>query len=106
MERVESDHNPLFIKCGDSIRVKRPWRFQNIWLEDARFYEGLETWVKIPLRGYGRVFRWVMRLQDLKWQIKDWNKNVFGNINQLVEDSLGKIKALDLLEEARSLSEE
>ncbi|CAL1356267.1 unnamed protein product [Linum trigynum] len=41
LERIESDHNPLMLNWGCHSRIKRPWRFENMWLEDDRFFEGM-----------------------------------------------------------------
>ncbi|CAL1385774.1 unnamed protein product [Linum trigynum] len=105
LERVESDHNPLWIKWGDDRRIRRPWRFENMWLMDDRFFASLETWLQEPVVGVGSVFLLARRLQQLKQRIKVWNKEVFGNVNVKVDDLLERIKAFDLLEENGQLND-
>ncbi|CAI0417866.1 unnamed protein product [Linum tenue] len=104
LERVESDHNPLLIKLGAQDRIRRPWKFENMWLQDERFFRDLETWMRSDVEGFGAAFRWSQRLQNLKGLIKVWNKEVFGNINTRIEMVLSKINELDLAGQARPLS--
>ncbi|CAL1412715.1 unnamed protein product [Linum trigynum] len=81
LERVESVHNLLVLKWGQDRRIKRPWRFQNMWLEDERFYENMNSWMGERLQGNGGMFLLAKRLLLIKAKLKVWNKEVFGSMD-------------------------
>ncbi|CAL1355157.1 unnamed protein product [Linum trigynum] len=106
LEKVESDHSPLLLlQWGGNKKLNRPWRFENMWLEDVRFFIGLTSWYSNSLQGSGAVFCFCMRLKDLKQNIKVWNRDVFGNIHIKVDRLLKEIKGLSLIKESRPLSD-
>ncbi|CAI0550712.1 unnamed protein product [Linum tenue] len=41
LERVESDHSLPLLKLGSNLRVVRPWRFVNMWIEDDQFFTAM-----------------------------------------------------------------
>jgi hypothetical protein len=51
-------------------------------------------------------FVFAKKLRALKWDIKTWNKNVFGNIGDLVRERVEELKSLELAAEGGGLSEE
>ncbi|CAI0460218.1 unnamed protein product [Linum tenue] len=103
MERIESDHNLIVMKWGENKKVRRPWRFQNMWLEDPRFFQELDIWLGENAQGTGDIFLFARKLHSIKAKLKVWNKEVFGNIDKRVEDLLIKIKELERVEEERIL---
>ncbi|CAL1355598.1 unnamed protein product [Linum trigynum] len=105
LERVESDHNPLYISWGDFAEIKRPWKFENMWLEDERLFKSAEVWFKAPVFGKGAVFLWSRRLIFLKRNIKIWNKETFGNVKVRIDNLLSGIKQLDDKEDCSNLQE-
>ncbi|CAL1370764.1 unnamed protein product [Linum trigynum] len=105
LERIESDHNPLLLKWGGDLRIKRPWKFENMWLEDPRFYDGLSSWYGDVISGQGMIFLCARRLQHIKNKIKHWNKEVFGDVNARISGLLTRISESDKLEEAQQLDD-
>ncbi|CAL1371676.1 unnamed protein product [Linum trigynum] len=106
MDRIESDHSQLLIKWGEGLRVHRPWKFENMWLEDNRFYMALAEWLNTQIQGRGMVFKWARRLQDLKNRIKVWNKEVFGDMNKKLDDLIAENRDINQREEERMLTTE
>ncbi|CAL1355646.1 unnamed protein product [Linum trigynum] len=103
LERVDSDHNPLWIKWGDDKRIRRPWRFENMWLKDESFFASLDSWLFDLVAGSGCIFLLYRMLQQIKKRIKVWNKEIFRNVNDKVDDLLRRIKAVHLIEEIANL---
>lgn len=48
----------------------------------------------------------VKKLQQLKGKIKDWNRDVFGQVESSRNSSSNELKGWDSLEEERGLSQE
>ncbi|CAL1375754.1 unnamed protein product [Linum trigynum] len=103
-ERVESDHNPIRVHWGLEDRVRRPWRFENMWLLES-FMQSLVGWWNIPVSGSGLLFRAGQRLKQSKQLIKSWNVDVFGRVQVKIENLIKKISEIDLLEEAGPILE-
>lgn len=86
--RDVSDHCPLVLK-GDSLDWgPKPFRFKNHWLENRKFKRVVEeAWRKYGRTGWmGVVFR--SKLKGLKWDIREWNKVEYGNVE--IEELDGK----------------
>jgi len=59
----------------------RPFRFENIWLSQPDFINNIaKCWLEdLNIQGT-RMFLLQKRLKHIKLQLKDWNKNEYGNI--------------------------
>ncbi|CAN0881138.1 hypothetical protein LINGRAHAP2_LOCUS14060 [Linum grandiflorum] len=99
LPRVCSDHNPLMIVAGQGVRLKRPWRFEMMWLKHEGFSGLLESVWNDDLEGYGSLFRVVKRLKLLKERLKVWNREIFKCNEIEIERCLGLIADLDGQEE-------
>jgi hypothetical protein len=61
----------------------RPFRFEKLWIEHPTFKEHINQWWQEDLRDQGtRMFKLYKRLKYIKHKLKEWNKEIFGNINQ------------------------
>jgi hypothetical protein len=62
---------------------KRPFRFEKFWIEHPTFKENINQWCREeqPEKGT-RMFKLYNKLKYIKYKLKEWNKEIFGNINQ------------------------
>ncbi|XP_022880947.1 uncharacterized protein LOC111398252 [Olea europaea var. sylvestris] len=95
LERSHSDHAPLLIQLVDPRRSSpSPFRFQRMWLQHPLFLHVIaESWNReCHLSGLQRM---AFKLKRLKGDLKLWNKVVFGNIFQRLNDARDKILLLE-----------
>ncbi|XP_050259899.1 uncharacterized protein LOC126704966 [Quercus robur] len=93
---ASSDHNPILVlPDGISLKPQRPWRFENIWLEEQGCHDTVKNAWK-TISSEPPMPRVMMKVDTCKTQLRDWSKNSFGNVvSALVE----KKKNLKLAEE-------
>jgi hypothetical protein len=73
----------------------RPFRFEKFWIEHPTFKENINQWwwEQQPEQGT-RMFKLYKKLRYIKHKLKEWNKEIFGNINQekrIIEDRMRKL---------------
>jgi hypothetical protein len=79
-----SDHWPvsLWLDIGAMPKLK-PFRFEKFWLNHPDFQNLSKTWWRQAEIDHGTcMYKFQQRLKNFKGQLKNWNKNVFGNILQ------------------------
>jgi transposase len=61
----------------------RPFGFEKFWIEHPTFKEKIKQWWREeqPEKGT-RMFNFYKKLKYIKYRLKEWNKDTFGNINQ------------------------
>jgi hypothetical protein len=61
----------------------RPFRFKKFWIEHPTFKDNISQWwqEKNPEQGK-RMFNLYKKLKYIKHKLKEWNKEIFENINQ------------------------
>ncbi|XP_026451845.1 uncharacterized protein LOC113352215 [Papaver somniferum] len=95
--------DPLLCRLDSYRLVLRPIIVLK-WLKHPDFVKSVEQWWKdlvfVGMPGY-ILF---CELQNLKYFIKNWSKEVFGNVKKEENDLTEKIKSLNLLEESVALS--
>ncbi|CAL1355621.1 unnamed protein product [Linum trigynum] len=106
LDRVESDHCAIFLKWGALDRIRRPWRFENMWILDESYSTRLVGWWNVPVNGHGVLFLFGQRLKQAKALIKCWNRDHFGRVEQRIKDLLRKIKFFDQMEEQGVIPED
>ncbi|KAK9911453.1 hypothetical protein M0R45_035362 [Rubus argutus] len=91
-----SDHCPILVTCDKMVGIsKPPFRFQGMWLLHPNFISLLhDFWDNHQVVGCP-MFVLATKLRALKSMLKEWNFNVFGDINQQV--NLSKLE-LDLVQ--------
>ena len=115
-----SDHKPIIIHpLGIPIRQNKPWRFEQVWLQDEGCHATVEE-VWVSTKGYMSLLVSVKtKLERVQKGLKNWSKNSFGNITKqlgIVRKNLREAEAkamqngrgqmdlvLSLKEELRSL---
>ncbi|RVW26614.1 hypothetical protein CK203_103918 [Vitis vinifera] len=92
LPRPASDHFPVVLEGGTVRRGPSPFRFENMWLKVDGFQELIHSWWQgIEVRG-SASFRLDTKLKVVKQKLKEWNREVFGRL----EDN--KAAALQLVD--------
>ncbi|XP_061349159.1 uncharacterized protein LOC133294495 [Gastrolobium bilobum] len=96
LPRINSDHNPILITLEPSKvdGVERPFRFHSFWL-DHQFFN---NFIK---KNWRQDQRTVDSLRDFTPLIKQWNKDVFGNIHHKKNKLIGRLEGIQ-----RAISEQ
>ncbi|MDV3143360.1 MAG: hypothetical protein Q8761_02940, partial [Sweet potato little leaf phytoplasma] len=82
-----------------------PFRFENMWMSHPSFKASLPGWWEVEVDGNWEGYRFMGRLRALKKELKMWNQEVFGDFRLRKKEILGRIKAIDDLEEEGRLEE-
>ncbi len=101
-----SDYFPILLSCGFMQRGKSSFRFENMWLIVEGFSNRIKGWWDTYCYSGTPSFVLAKKLKALKFDLRRWNREVFGNINHRKDVLLESIQALDAIEESRSLSPE
>jgi hypothetical protein len=71
VSRLCSDHFPIWLDCGCfQGRLKRPFRFENIWLKADWFVDRVRHWWSSYCFQGSPSFIWAHKLKALKIDIK------------------------------------
>ena len=106
LPRLLSDHYPLMLECGDFSRGKRPFRFENMWLQSDGFVNQVKRWWESYHFVGTPSFILAMKLRALKLDLKKWNVEVFGHVQNRRRQAMDELNVLDVEEESRPLSSE
>jgi hypothetical protein len=101
-----SNHFPILLVCSGILRGKRPFKFENMWLQEDGFVERVRLWWESYSFQGSPSFVLAQKLKALKVDLKSWNEQVFGNVESLKLARLEELCALDRLEEERGLDSE
>ena len=79
-----SDHWLVQLEENFQTTLKNgPFRFEKFWIKHPTFKEHINQWWREELLDQGtRMFKLYKRLEYIKHKLKEWNKKIFGNINQ------------------------
>ncbi|CAN1129256.1 hypothetical protein LINPERHAP2_LOCUS5114 [Linum perenne] len=106
MARTCSDHYPLVLACTLDKIIRRPWKFELMWLDHPNFKEVLESSWSYPGFGSDNMFKLASKLKRLKTDLSNWNIDTFKRTEVVIKDTIEKIWILDNREETNQLSEE
>jgi hypothetical protein len=84
------------LEAGFQTRPKNiPFRFEKFWIEHLNFKERIKQWwhEEQPEKG-ARMFKLYKKLKHIKYSLKEWNNDTFGNINQEKNNIEEKMKRL------------
>jgi len=94
-----SDHWPVQLEDNFKNTPKNNTsRFEKFWIDHPTFKENIDQWWWEELMNQGtRMFKLYKKLKYIKQNLKEWNMEVFGNINQgkkSIEDRMRKLEEL------------
>lgn len=77
-----SDHWPIELQWQrPGSTTRRPFRFEASWLTHPTFKDFIrQNWNNSPPTEGSKMFQFQQKLKFLKFQLKNWNKEIFGNI--------------------------
>ena len=101
LKRSISDHCPIILKSREKLGGPKPFRFQDAWLTNRGC---LETVKKAWLNSDGLEI--MEKLKRVKIELKEWNSQVFGNIDQRIASLEGEIQKWDNIARRRLLSDD
>lgn len=83
----------------------KPFRFINAWTLHPQFLSVIKAaWLGTVVTGWaGYVI--LVKLRTLRWTLKKWNIEEFGNVSHSVKLAENELHNLDLMAESRELSE-
>ncbi|XP_050221610.1 uncharacterized protein LOC126671844 [Mercurialis annua] len=104
LPRNYSDHTPLLFRSAvNTDWGPKPFRSINAWWEHSDFESFVaNSWEHISVTVQGDL---VNRLRALRSLIKDWNINVFGNLNNKLDDIHHSIHLLEASADFSNLSD-
>ena len=74
----------------------RPFRFEKLWIEHPTFKENINQWWREEQPEQGtQMFKLYKKLKHIKYKLREWNKEIFGNINQEkknIEDRMRRLQ--------------
>ena len=85
MPRLLSNHFPFVLEGGSFQRGRRPFRFENMWLKDEGFVERVRFWWESYNVLGAPIFFLAYKVKLLKNDLKKWNVEVFGNVENRVK---------------------
>lgn len=97
---------PLLLDTDTHKDGPRPFLFENMWLRHHSLKKNVEIWWSETTNEVWAGLRLQKKLSNLKNQLKDWNKNIFGIVSKRKEELLQVIQDLDKQEANTGLSEE
>ncbi|KAL0288495.1 UNVERIFIED_CONTAM: Retrovirus-related Pol polyprotein from type-2 retrotransposable element R2DM [Sesamum angustifolium] len=87
LPRRLSDHHPLLIYATRTEdKVPSSFRFQHMWIMHPNFQEMIKQSWGAPIHGYG-MYRLQQNLYRLNDHLKQWNRDIFGNVFSLVDQA-------------------
>jgi len=105
LDRAVSDHCTLVL---DTVIVDwgpKPFRCLDVWHKDSRFREFVRNrWLSYEIQG-GGLFVFKEKLKLLKADLKEWNREVFGNVFQQRDEIQKRIHELDAKDDESELDE-
>lgn len=96
-----SDHCPISLKGENANWGPRPFRFNNCWLQHPDFIRFVDdSWAGFEVSG-SCIYSFKEKLK-----IKEWNVEVYGNLDLKINRLVEKLNELDAVASGRAFSSE
>ena len=85
LDVTTSDHKPLLIaRDGMDCQMKKPFRFEHIWMSDASCSKTVEVvWREDSVESWGT--RIIKKLDKCGKELESWSRKFFGNVRLELE---------------------
>ena len=85
LDVTTSDHKPLLIaREGMDCQMKKPFRFEHIWMSDASCSRTVEAvWREDSVESWGT--RIIKKLDKCGKELESWSRKFFGNVRLELE---------------------
>ncbi|KAK9154956.1 hypothetical protein Sjap_002436 [Stephania japonica] len=93
--RVTSDHFPVIFDTGYARWGPTPFRFENVWLSHRGFEHLVRDWWRLSEAEGGPGYKIMRKLGLFKEHLKQWNQEIFGNVQSMKNDKRRLIDHLD-----------
>ncbi|XP_068473127.1 uncharacterized protein [Phaseolus vulgaris] len=105
LSRSISDHCAVILKEVSVDWGLKPFRCLDVWQKDSKFKEFVRSsWTSYKVVGRG-IFVLKEKLKKLKADLKVWNKEVFGDMNQTSKEIQQRLDELDFHDDEVGLYE-
>ena len=98
------DHNPVLLEAGGMAREKSSFKFENMWLKAPDFVDKVKEWWTGYSYSGTPSFVLGQKLKALKGDLKEWNKQVLGDVGIKRQQLECELQAFDDKESLSSLS--
>ncbi|XP_035539695.1 uncharacterized protein LOC118344047 [Juglans regia] len=95
LARVCSNHFPIMLDCGGINRGRQYFKFENMWLAVDGFAEKVRNWWSSYQFSGTPSFILAGKLKALKQDLRRWNMEVFGNIDNQKTILLEELQELE-----------
>jgi hypothetical protein len=104
--RLGSDHFPILLVCGSPHQGSRPFKFENMWLKVDGFVAKVhQWWNSYQFQGFPSYIL-ANKLKALKFDLRHWNAEEFGNVTARKNALLAELNVLDVDLDSHILSTE
>jgi len=76
LPKITSDHVPILLHVGDVSGTRRPFKFENVWLEVEGFAVLVKDW-RDELDVVGFPVSFCQKTEFFEMKLKEWNKYIF-----------------------------
>ena len=80
LPRTLSNHFPILLDCGRNRGGKSPFKPENMWLRSEGFVDRVNHWWDLYCFDGSPSHVLSQKLMALKADLKQWNKEVFGDV--------------------------
>ncbi|MQM06569.1 hypothetical protein Taro_039396 [Colocasia esculenta] len=88
LPRLPSDHAPLLMKVVHQSTIPARFIFQKMWVSHENFIQQVtDSWRSVNATSPNPFVTLQAKLKAVKAMLKDWNKNIFGNVEVSVRQA-------------------